>query len=234
MSRYEERKLAGVCTRGCGEPAADDQQMCERCLKRFRKQTRNAMRDLRAARRARGCCAYCETKSASYRCPAHAIKRGEIPTAGVITSVIRGVGDQWRRDGNGWERFRGKGVRGAPTAAAKDEADLIEAVKALEKGRKAMAYAHSEPVKKLGRIQQADAREAAAGMLAMAARFVADVMSRYAPDLAGGDAETRAADAEIEAEIEAARAVSKSDDRRYHQCDTAHPAIRPQHTPRAR
>lgn len=217
------------------EGIPEDQALCDRCGRRERKRVRLAMRQIRAARRARGCCAYCETKSTSYRCPAHAIKRGEIPTSGVTGSVTHGVGDQWRRDGNGWERFRGKGVRGAPTAAAKDEADLIEALKALEKGRKALAYAHSEPVRKLGRIQQADAREAAAGMLAMAARFVADVMSRYTEPEELDD-ECRAADLEIEAEIEAEKRAARatSGPTPGVTSGVTHPAIRPQHTPPAR
>jgi hypothetical protein len=152
---------------------------------------------LRADRRRRGLCAFCDRPSVTYRCPVHAIRQGQIPTVRTPQSVTH---DQWRRDGNGWERFRGKGRRGAPTAAANDEADLIEATKALEKGRTALAYAHSPEVKQLGPIQRRAALEAAAAVLRHAAGFVLDVVRRHGPVAdAAYTAECNAADAEIEA-----------------------------------
>jgi hypothetical protein len=48
----------------------------------------------------------------------------------------------------------------------------------LEKGRHALLYAHSAEVKAVGRHKQRDARAAAAAMLALAARFVAEVVER--------------------------------------------------------
>lgn len=126
-----------------------------------------------------GKCGNCRTpRKPKQRCAVCRILRGRV-LEGDVNNVVNTPGDQWRRDGDGWARFRGKGKRGAPPAAQNDEADLTEALKSLEKGRHALAYAHSAEVKELGPIQRKAARAAAASILAHAARFIDDVVDRH-------------------------------------------------------
>ena len=179
MSTYIERK-GEVCTYGrCGKPLAPDSLLCERHLRKERRRKNRQQKALRAARAAKGRCVTCNEKSETYRCPKCVINEGRVkPTTGEARGEAMEQGDQWRRDANGWERFRGKGHRGAPPASVNDDQDLMSALGQLEKGRHALLYAHSPEVKAVGRHKQRDARAAAAAMLALAARLVAEVVER--------------------------------------------------------
>ena len=174
---YVARKLRiGTCTR-CGvDGLPPDASMCEQCLTKHRKQTLRSVRKLRRSRAAAGKCRYCGVPGVA-RCAACKKKQGRIPTVGGSAGGSAGQ-DKWRRDNDGWERYRGKGQRGAPSAAVNDDQDLISALKAFEAGRKALAYAHSPEVAALGRIQRKGARAAAAAQLALAARFIDDIVER--------------------------------------------------------
>lgn len=177
-TRYEEHKLAGICTRGaCDQPAEDGFQLCPRHRARVNRAQRMSAKRIRSDRRAAGNCIQCGEPSKTSLCPACVIRTNRVkPTTAVDASVDQG--DQWRRDASGWERYRGKGHRGAPSAAINDDQDLRAAVEELERGRIALAYAHSDAVRQLGRISRRNARDAAAAILAMAARFITEVVER--------------------------------------------------------
>jgi hypothetical protein len=176
---YLDRKLSGWCTYGaCKQRAAEGFQLCSRHRARVNARKAKRTAATRAALFEAGKCVRCRKPSTTYRCPGCRIADGtNLPRPSVADGVATDS-DQWRRDGNGWERFRGKGHRGAPGAASTDEADLTEALKSLEKGRHALEYAHSDAVKALGRIARKDARARAAAILAHAARFIDDVVER--------------------------------------------------------
>lgn len=98
--------------------------------------------------------------------------------------------DPFRRDSDGWRRYRGKGRRGAPGAAVNDEQDLADATKALERGRQALAYARSEEVQSLPRIQKRAVLNEALAHLGLAGRTLGEVTQRNqgrGPTRAGGD-----------------------------------------------
>ena len=152
--------------------------MCPRCLKRHRKRTREAMSALRERRRADGKCAYCETKSVTYACPTHRIRGGQVPPQWSKPVSSSPDVDLWRKDGEGFKRYRGRARRGAPGAAVNDEQDLSSAADTLERGRAAMRYARSPEVLALPRIQRRSALNEAVSLLALAARFLDEVVDR--------------------------------------------------------
>jgi hypothetical protein len=184
---YYARKAGGWCTysSGCPERAegwpSPTHSYCSKHRPLRARQQRRWANTTRAERTGQGRCRGCARKSATYRCPACKIKDGAalpIPAIGVDAGVDA---DQWRRDNDGWERYRGKGVRGAPSLAVNDEQDLVAALTALEKGRQAIAYAHSASVHELGANAQREARKAAAGVIAMSAGFLIEVVARNDP-----------------------------------------------------
>lgn len=181
-SPYMEKKLAGICTwHRCTREPADGALLCAKHLAKHRKGDAKRKRDVRAARRDAGLCAFCENKSDTYRCPTCAVKSNMIPRSSVRGSVSPDGGaasDPWRKDGDGWARYRGQGRRGAPTAATNDEQDLHAALETFERGRAALAYAYSPEVAALPRIQRRSVRDEATALLALAARFLDDIVER--------------------------------------------------------
>jgi hypothetical protein len=154
--------------------------MCERHHKRKKRQRSKSAAAARDNNRALGLCAFCPTSSETYRCAVCAAKHGQVP-ASVRLRMTTGVGtdsDPWRKDSDGWKRYRGKGRRGPPAAAVNDEQDLKDAERALEKGRQALAYARSPEVQALPRIQRAGVKSEAVAFLAHAARFLDEVVDR--------------------------------------------------------
>lgn len=182
---YYERKAGGWCTYGqCGERAAPDHRHCYRHKVKVAARDAKALRARRRFARSRGLCAGagCGVASETYLCPACRIKAGDLPPtnperADVGTEAL----DPWRRDASGWERYRGKGRRGAPAASVVDEQDLAQALKSYERGRQSLVYAHSAAVKALGRDPQREARAAAGSILAGAARAIMEVAVRNLP-----------------------------------------------------
>lgn len=86
--------------------------------------------------------------------------------------------DEWRKDGDGWERYRGKGKRGAPPQIVSDGQDLQMALATIERGQKALEYAHSRDVKERGRVHRKGAMDEAAAILALASRILDDIVER--------------------------------------------------------
>jgi hypothetical protein len=87
-------------------------------------------------------------------------------------------GDPWRKDSDGWNRYRGKGRRGAPGAAVNDAEDLRYALQTLERGAQALAYSRSPEVQELPRIQRRAVVNEALSHLGLAGRTLGDVAAR--------------------------------------------------------
>jgi len=147
-----------------------------------RARAKAGMARLRAARVAEGKCGGCGTPRApGKRCGVCVVRRKRVPDDGVNGEVNGNEpagGDPWRKDGDGWARYRGQGRRGAPTAATNDEQDLHAALETFERGRAALIYARSPEVEALPRIQKRSVRDEAAGLLALAARFLDEIVDR--------------------------------------------------------
>jgi hypothetical protein len=183
---YEERKLSGWCTYGACKRRAEGwptpiHHHCKRHRMKVQARQRRWVDAKRTELTGQGRCRRCRKPSSTVRCPRCKILEGSnLPTT-VVDTVVDMTGDQWRRDADGWERFRGKGRRGAPKVSLTDEQDLITAVESLERGRQSLAYAHTAGVKARGRDAQIEARAAAASILAMVARQLAEVAARNTP-----------------------------------------------------
>lgn len=98
--------------------------------------------------------------------------------------------DPFRRDSDGWRRYRGQGRRGAPGAAVNDERDLADVTKALDRGRRALVYARSPEVEALPRIQKRAVMNEALAHLGLAGRTLGEVTARNSgrgPVKAAGD-----------------------------------------------
>lgn len=65
---YAQRKVDGICTRGCGRLAADDGQLCAECAESQREHQRRCKAFVRELRRDNGLCADCGAASVRYRC----------------------------------------------------------------------------------------------------------------------------------------------------------------------
>jgi hypothetical protein len=152
--------------------------MCPRCLRKHRKKTREGVARLRERRRAEGKCAACELKSETYLCAAHRISYNRVPPEWSKAQSNAPDTDLWRKDGEGFKRYRGRAKRGAPGAQANDEQDLTSASDTLERGRAAIRFARSAEVLALPRIQRRGAMSEAVALLALAARFLDEVCDR--------------------------------------------------------
>lgn len=181
---YYERKATGRCTRsGCPRDAAPDGQLCARHLKRKRRANRDSMRRLSRERREAGLCAAgCGAKCDTWYCPACSIRRRRVPRAALGNALGRDASDSggtWRDDSSGWRRYRGRGKRGNPGPAVADERDLVDAADALKKGAEGLRYFRSPEVQALPRIQRKAAEDEAVALLALAARFVDEIVDRH-------------------------------------------------------
>jgi hypothetical protein len=158
----------------------DGASECRRHLKAKRRRAKLYQQRLRDRRTASGQCGGCGTpRKPGARCAVCAARRPErIPVEAIDAVVDDGRRDAFRRDNDGWKRYRGKGRRGPPAAAVNDEQDLADATKALERGRQALAYARSPEVQALPKIQRAGVRNEALAHLGLVARTVEEVAAR--------------------------------------------------------
>lgn len=186
---YLERKTSEtpLCTYpGCDLPPADDHLQCKGHRAEHRKRARASAQRRRDQLAAAGKCTQCGTpRKPGQRCVVCRARRCRIAPDDAVDNKVDSGGsaqsDQWRKDNDGWARYRGKGRRGAPAAGVNDEQDLRDALKALVAGQKALAYARSPEVQALPRIQRASVRREAAAFLAHAARFLDEVVERNEP-----------------------------------------------------
>src|SRR5678816_4364905 len=154
---YQTRLQDNACTgaTGCRRAPEDGSSLCKRPRKKQLKRQRQSMAKIRDRWEAEGKCRTCGTpRKEGQRCAVCAARRPERVTDGAVNIAVNATPDPFRRDSDGWKRYRGKGRRGAPGAAVNDEQDLADATKALERGRQALAYARSEEVQSLPRIQK--------------------------------------------------------------------------------
>lgn len=145
------------------------------------------MQRLRAEREARGECLGCGTpRRAGQKCAVCTAKRTGRISEEAVNGIVNAstTADPFRRDNDGWRRYRGKGRRGPRAAGVTDEADLRDALKLAEDGRKALAYARSPEVQAMPRVQRAGVKQEGAAKLALAAGLLADVVARNDPDRA--------------------------------------------------
>lgn len=155
---------------------------CQQHLEEARAAKRAYAKARRERETAAGRCAEgCGRRTRRHRCEVCSIRYGAIPAKKVEQRVDNGApsaSDQWRADPDGFKRYRGRGRRGAPATGVNDERDLADALDALTKGREGLEYARSPLVQALPRIQRRDAINAATSLLALAARFIDDVVDR--------------------------------------------------------
>ncbi len=178
-----DKKADGICVeRGCAERASDEAVRCPRHLRAHRKSGRRSRRKRRQELSAQGKCVDCRRKSGTYRCAACSVKRGRIPTVGVGDGVggKPGTPSQWRIEpGTTWNRYRGKGRRGNPGTAPSDAQDLRCARDEIDKASAAIAYAQSDAVRALPRIQRQGVMAAALALLDYAERWIDEVRNRH-------------------------------------------------------
>lgn len=181
---YHERYAAGWCVYGACPRRAEGwpdptHHHCPRHKAKVQARQRLHRRVQRKQLADAGKCIRCRKPSPTYRCPGCAILDGvTLPTGSVSASVVTTHGDQWRRDNDGWARYRGKGRRGPPPVQVNDDSDIASAMAAIDRGRAALVYARSVEVAQLGRITRKDALQAALSILAHAARFLEDLVDR--------------------------------------------------------
>jgi hypothetical protein len=175
---YQTRLESNACTysESCGRTPTDDSSLCERHLQKERKRAAAGMKRLFDTRVARGHCGHCGTpRKAGKRCPRCAAKRGAI-AVDALTEKLTVAADTWRKDGDGWERYRGKGRRGPPPITKVADEDLAAAERELAKARAALAYYASPEVQEQGRIAKQGVKNVAIAQLALAARFVDQIV----------------------------------------------------------
>lgn len=196
--RYQERKLAGLCTT-CGDPVVEDRQQCAPHLEAAREATRAAMERLRTAERKAGLCASgCGRKSKTYRCTICSIRSGRVPSKNVNegvnvaaprieqrverdstagSGVTTGVRVRNRYAGRGG----GEGRRGAPSRdqiEADDVRNLRFAIREAEKAITALEFCATEPVQSLPKIQREAARREALAPADLASRLIDETLDR--------------------------------------------------------
>lgn len=174
---YLERKLAHLCTR-CGQPAAEDSDLCTAHLEDSRKRAREGMARARKARRNDRKCVDCGKASKRYRC-----KKCWTPPSVNKTSASVNKPEIWRVDpGTTWNRFRGKGRRGRLTReeqAEEDKRDARFAIAEIEKFIANIDVLMSAEVQALPKIQRDEAKRIAAQYLGTAGRFLDELADKY-------------------------------------------------------
>lgn len=185
-SRYQDRKVAGTCTR-CGEPAEDGYQLCTKhraAQKRYATASYEASRDARKKART---CSRCggKRKPGSKWCVACLIKRAKVKTQGLKQGQNNGRDRIAARtdaitegDGRTRERYRGKQTTGRMSREALDAQDLELAARAVQRCRDGLAVAHGPEVAALPPIQRREALHAALSFAHLASRHLDDLLAR--------------------------------------------------------
>lgn len=183
IADYQARKESGRCVHpGCDEPASEDSVRCVAHAADQRKRTRRSLRRTRRALAEAGRCVVCRRKSSTYRCAGCSAREGRIPTVGANNGDNQppSTPAKWRVDpGTNWNRYRGKAKRGKPPTALLDDQDLDFAVEEILRAKAALAYARSEAVAALPKIQRDGVLAAALGRLDVAERWLDEVRGRH-------------------------------------------------------
>lgn len=182
---YQARKNASVETgecmrRGCTSPHADDSLLCPQHRDEQREARRTSAQRVRGELAAAGKCVDCRRRSPTYRCAACSVKRGRIPSMGVDHGVENKTPAHWRVEpGTTWNRYRGKAKRGKPSTAVLDDQDLDYAVEQIQTAKQALAYARSEAVQAMPKVQRDGVMAAALGFVDAAERWLDEVRARH-------------------------------------------------------
>lgn len=182
IADYQARKESGRCVYpGCPEPASEDSV---RCAGHQAKHRRGVSRSKARRRKLLGAgrCFVCGKKSDRYRCASCAAREGRIPTSGGSNGGSnRALRPQvWRVDpGTNWNRYRGKAKRGKPPTSLLDDQDLDFAVEEIRRAKAALAYARSEAVIAMPKIQRDGVMAAALARLDRAERWLDEVRARH-------------------------------------------------------
>lgn len=179
-----ERKLAGLCTR-CDAPSLDDHQLCQPCRDNHRERQRKSLKAIRKARRRAGRCADCSKPSRLYRCPACLIKTSRHRDLGSVDKrdrIAANTAAATLASDAGRTRYHGKGSPGRMSREQLDAQDLEDAVERLRRAAAGLAYAASEEVQQLPRIQRKEARDAALALAELGVRFAFEVLRRHGKD----------------------------------------------------
>lgn len=198
LSRYEQRKLAGDCTR-CGCALSDErtqagESMCEPCHGYMLAAKRRSAKRRRAAWKRKRLCGECGKKRrpGGKLCPACSVRKGALATMFREHSVEHGR-DQptaaWdgrleqSPDGKlrARRRFHGQGKRGRQSIEQLDEQDIADARACIEDGWKGLAYHRSDEVQALPRIQRDDVKREAIAKLRRGQRWLDEVIERNSP-----------------------------------------------------
>jgi hypothetical protein len=180
---YEQRKLAGLCTR-CGVPALEDGQLCAAHRDYERNRTQATITAMRKARRAAGCCIRCGRKSKRAECVACLVRAGRLPRSAIPRSnptvTQSRVDVVVEADGYERRRFVGQGRKGAPSKATLDRMDFKDVAKAVAKFVEQVNGGYK--LVDEGKLLPGDADAiavAALDQLALASRFIDDILDRH-------------------------------------------------------
>lgn len=183
IADYQARKESGRCVYpGCPEPASEDSVRCVAHAADQRERTRRSLRRTRRELAAAGRCVVCRRKSATYRCAACRARVNDLPatTANNRDNNRAAIPQVWRVDpGTNWNRYRGKAKRGKPPTSLLDDQDLDFAIQEIQRAKAALAYARSEEVLAMPKIQRDGVMAAALARLERAERWLDEVRARH-------------------------------------------------------
>jgi hypothetical protein len=183
---YEDRKLAGLCTR-CGGPAADDSSLCAKHRDDQRGRTARTMARIRAARVEAGLCVWCPgtrpTKVAAGEtsCLACRIRRRRVkPLGGVHNDVHKHerIAARTATHADGRTRYHGQQRRGQQTHAQLNAQDVEMASECFDSFKAGLALIESAEVKALPRVQRDDVKAATAHQGERVGRHIDAVLER--------------------------------------------------------
>jgi hypothetical protein len=198
LSKYEQRKLDGECTR-CGvelteERKDDGESMCAKCHGYVRTAKRRSAQKKRAVWKRKRLCGQCGKKRrpGGKLCPGCSVRYGSVPRHLVDHYVDHGIDradEKWRTtieqspDGVMRERrrFVGQGKRGRQSGEQLDEQDLIDARRCIQDGWLGLAYFRSAEVQALPRIQRDEVKREALAKFERGQRWLEEIIDRNSP-----------------------------------------------------
>jgi hypothetical protein len=198
LSKYEQRKLDGECTRcGCTLTKArieDGESMCERCHEYVLEAKRRSAKTRRLVWKRKRLCGQCGKKRrpGGRLCPGCSVRFGAVPRH----LVDHYVDQQPDRDAATWDarleqspdgklrarrRYHGSGRRGRQSIERLDEQDMDDANRCIREGWQGLAYWRSPEVQALPRIQRDDVRREALAKLRQGQRWLEEIVERNLP-----------------------------------------------------
>lgn len=198
LSKYEQRKLDGQCTR-CGCDLTEARKtagfsMCEKCQGYVQEAKRRSAKKQRLRWKRRRLCGQCGKKRrpGGKLCPACTVKFGSVPKQLVDHYVDHGgdrTDEKWDArleqspDGKlrARRRFHGQAKRGRQSDAQLDAQDLADARRCIQEGWDGLGYYRTTEVQALPKIQREDVRREAIAKLARGQRWLGEIIDRNDP-----------------------------------------------------